>query len=211
MLIHQSEHCYGRNDGGNGLSVTCPCCSCSSNSLFTPGISNVENKANEDYKMMDNITEVTTKSDVCSGLENVNDVKMSKSQSDLKKSGEGGIALGEALTTNCDVSLEDGNPLVESQTDVKKSGEGGVILSEASTTDCDVSLTKKATPLVKSEGRMWLIKAGSCMSKSWWQHISALEVEFLSLYYSIKQRDFYLCGAPYVECFLDLSPANSIF
>ena len=83
--------------------------------------------ANDDYKMMDNITEVTTKSDVCSGLENVNYVKMSKSQSDFKKSqGEGGIALGEALTTNCDVSLEDGNPLVESQTDFKKSGEGGV-------------------------------------------------------------------------------------
>ena len=44
MLIHRSEHCYGRNDGGNGLLITCPCCSCSSNSLLTPGISNVENK-----------------------------------------------------------------------------------------------------------------------------------------------------------------------
>ena len=49
------------------------------------------------------------------------------------------------------------------------------------------------------------------MSKSWWQRLSALEVKFLSLYYSIKQCDFYLRGAPYVECFLDLSPANSIF
>ena len=38
-----------------------------------------------------------------------------------------------------------------------------------------------------------------------------MEVEFLSLYYAVMQCDFYLRGAPYVECFMDSSPASSIF
>ena len=58
---------------------------------------------------------------------------------------------------------------------------------------------------------MQLVKAGSCMSKPFWSQLSAIEVEFLSLYYAVRQCDFYFCGAPFVECMMDLSPAYSIF
>ena len=44
MIIHWSEHCYGGLNRGNGFFGTCCCFSCSSFSLLTPGIANVENK-----------------------------------------------------------------------------------------------------------------------------------------------------------------------
>ena len=49
------------------------------------------------------------------------------------------------------------------------------------------------------------------MSKSFWQRLSAMEVEFLSLYFAIMSCDFYLRGCPFVECYMDSSPAGSIF
>ena len=80
------------------------------------------------------------------------------------------------------------------------------------TTDCFVSKGHASTQdSVSHKGKMRLIRAGSCMSKSFWARLSAMEVEFLSLYYAIMNCDFYLRGAPYVECYMDSSPAGSIF
>ena len=59
------------------------------------------------------------------------------------------------------------SPTLVSNTDVKMSGEG-------------------------QKGRMQLVKAGSCMSKPFWSQLSAIEIEFLSLYYAVMQCDFYL-------------------
>ena len=60
---------------------------------------------------------------------------------------------------------------------------------------------------------MRLIKAGSCMSKPFWSQLSAMEIKkkIFCLYYAVMQCDFYLRGAPFVECRMDSSPANSIF
>ena len=58
---------------------------------------------------------------------------------------------------------------------------------------------------------MRLVKAGSCMSKPFWSQLSAMEIKFLSLYYAVMQCDFYLRGAPYVECLMDSTPASSNF
>ena len=80
------------------------------------------------------------------------------------------------------------------------------------TTDCIVSKGHASTQgSVSHKGKMRLIRAGSCMSKSFWARLSAMEVEFLSLYYAIMNCDFYLRGAPFVECYMDSSPAGSIF
>ena len=84
--------------------------------------------------------------------------------------------------------------------------------NETKTTDCFVSKgpTSKQCS-VPQKGRMRHVKAGSCMSKPFWAQLSAMEVEFLSLYYAVMQCDFYLRGAPYVECFMDSSPESTIF
>ena len=84
--------------------------------------------------------------------------------------------------------------------------------ADTDTTDCTVSKGPASTQTsVSHKGKMRLIRAGSCMSKSFWSHLSAMEIEFLSLYYAIMNCDFYLRGAPFVECYIDSSPAGSIF
>ena len=83
---------------------------------------------------------------------------------------------------------------------------------DTDTTDCIVSKGPASTQVsVSHKGKMRLIRAGSCMSKSFWARLSAMEIEFLSLYYAIMNCDFYLRGAPFVECYMDSSPAGSIF
>ena len=83
---------------------------------------------------------------------------------------------------------------------------------DTETTDCMVSKGHTSThDSVSHKGKMRLIRAGSCMSKSFWQRLLAMEVEFLSLYFAIMSCDFYLRGCPYVECYMDSSPAGSIF
>ena len=83
---------------------------------------------------------------------------------------------------------------------------------DTETSDCMVSKGHTSThDSVSHKGKMRLIRAGSCMSKSFWQRLSAMEVEFLSLYFAIMSCDFYLRGCPFVECYMDSSPAGSIF
>ena len=109
--------------------------------------------------------------------------------------------------------------------DVSSSNEGGEISptfdstcndggydGNTDTTDCIVSKGPASTQVsVSHKGKMRLIRAGSCMSKSFWARLSAMEIEFLSLYYAIMNCDFYLRGAPFVKCYMDSSPAGSIF
>ena len=83
---------------------------------------------------------------------------------------------------------------------------------DTETKDCMVSKGHTSTHgSVSHKGKMRLIRAGSCMSKSFWQRLSPMEVEFLSLYFAILSCDFYLRGCPFVECYMDSSPAGSIF
>ena len=57
---------------------------------------------------------------------------------------------------------------------------------DTNTTDCIVSKGPASTQVsVSHKGKMRLIRAGSCMSKSFWARLSAMEIEFLSLYYAV--------------------------
>ena len=100
----------------------------------------------------------------------------------------------------------------DTSSSIEMSGDGGDHNFETETTDCMVSKgpTSKQLP-APQKGRMRLVKAGSCMSKPFWSQLSAMEIKFLSLYYAVMQCDFYLRGAPYVECLMDSSLASSIF
>ena len=99
----------------------------------------------------------------------------------------------------------------ETSSTIEMSGDGGSHNFETETTDCTVSKGSASKQLsAPQKDRMRLIKAGSCMSKPFWSQLSAMEIKFLSLYYAVMQCDFYLRGAPYVECLMDSSPASSI-